>query len=189
MIPVIDLASGYLQSLITGGVKGSSPANHAVRNIQDTNQLSPFAQILSGLQQVEQSNPPQYQEVTQRIAGDLQSASRSATSAGDTALGSQLTKLSTDFRNASTSGQLPNVQDMAQAIGGGSLLHHPKAGGFLRSSVTSGSGSNASYNTAGNLSKFLESPDASQTGGSADSSLNALSIIDNTLSSAGIQIG
>jgi len=59
--PVINLAGGYLQSLMTGGVKGSSPT--AAGN---TNRPSPFAQILSGLQQLEQSNPPHYQEATNR---------------------------------------------------------------------------------------------------------------------------
>lgn len=175
--PVIDLASGYLQSLVTSAVKGSSRTKIATLGVtQNTNQLSPFAQVLSSLQQLEQTNSPAYQQVTQRIATNLQTASQSATSAGDTTLGSQLTKLSMDFQNASASGQLPNVPDLAQAIGVRSHLHHAVGA------------SNAHNNKAGNLSEFLQSLNVSQTGATADSAINALSIIDNTLSSAGIQI-
>jgi hypothetical protein len=49
------------------GVKGSSSTRTAVGSTQDTNQPSPFAQMLSSLQQLEQSNPPRYQEVTNRM--------------------------------------------------------------------------------------------------------------------------
>jgi hypothetical protein len=65
--PVIHLASGYPQSPITGGVKGSSSTRTAVGSTQDTNQPSPFAQMLSSLQQLEQSHPQHYQEVTNRM--------------------------------------------------------------------------------------------------------------------------
>ncbi len=169
--PVIHLAGGYIQSLFASAVSGSSSGNTAsstpvaAGNNQDTNQLSPFAQVLSSLQQLEQSNLPQYQQVTQQIASHLQTASQSATAAGSTSLASQLTQLSSDFNNASTSGQLPDIQDLAQALGGGGRLHHHHPGGPANASSPSGSGS------------------------SPDTSLNAQSIIDNTLSSAGIQIG
>jgi hypothetical protein len=164
--PVINLAAGYVQSLFTGAGQGSSSTTTpSVGNTQGTNQLSPFAQILSGLQQLEQSSLSAYQQVTQQVAGKLQTASQSATVAGNAALSSQLTQLSTDFQNASTSGQLPNVQDLAQALGGGGYYHHHHGGGYSSSSASVSSGSNA------------------------NSSLSALSIIDNTLSSAGIQIG
>jgi len=168
--PILNLAGGYIESLFTGAANGSSSTNTAATkaatgNTPGSNELSPFAQILSSLQQLEQSSLSQYQQVTQQVAGNLQTASQSAIAAGKTALSSQLTQLSTDFKNASTSGQLPNVQDLAQAIGGGSYHHHHYSGGSSNSSAPSGSGAGA------------------------NSSLSALSIIDNTLSSAGIQIG
>jgi hypothetical protein len=116
---VVNIAGGYLQSLITRAMSGSSSTTTSVGNTQSTNEPSPFAQVLSSLQQLEQSSLSQYQQVTQQVASNLQTASASATTAGNTPLASQLTQLSTDFQNASTSGQLPNVQDLAQAIGAG----------------------------------------------------------------------
>jgi hypothetical protein len=118
--PLIHLATGYIQSLFTGAVGSSSTSNSASTKTTSANtgQLSPFAQVLSSLQDLEQSNPSQYRQVTQQIASNLKSASQSATAAGNAPLGSRLTQLATDFNNASTSGQLPNVQDLAQAIGG-----------------------------------------------------------------------
>jgi hypothetical protein len=158
--PVIDLAGGYMQSFIKGAVNGSSSSSNTSTSAAP-NQHSSFAQILSSLQQLEQSNPSQYQQVTQKVAGNLQTASQLATASGNTAVASQLTRLSTDFKNASTSGQMPNVQDLAQAVGvgGGRMQHHGGA-----------------------------SPSSSAPSGS-NSSLSVLSIIDSTLSSAGIQIG
>jgi hypothetical protein len=192
---VVNIAGGYLQSLITGAMSGSSSINTSstktpstttsVGNTQATSEASPFAQVLSSLQELEQSSFAKYQQVTQQVAGNLQTASQSATASGNTALAGQLNQLSTDFQNASTSGQLPNVRDLAQALGGGHHHHHHGAG----SSSSSASGSSASSGTAGNLSEFIQSLNASQSGSSANGSLSALSIIDNTLSSAGIQIG
>lgn len=182
---VVNIAGGYLQSLIAGAMSGSSSTNTSAGNTQGTNEPSPFAQVLSSLQELEQSSFAKYQQVTQQVAGNLQTASQSATASGNTALAGQLTQLSTDFQNASTSGQLPNVRDLAQALGGGHHHHHHGVG----SSSSSGSGSSAGNGTVGNLSEFLQSLNASQSGSSANSSLSALSIIDNTLSGAGIQIG
>jgi hypothetical protein len=180
---VVNIAGGYLQSLFTGANHGSSSTTPtSPGNTQGTNQLSPFAQVLNSLQELEQSSFAKYQQVTQQVAGNLQTASQSATAAGNNSLAGQLTQLSTDFQNASSSGQLPNVQDLAQAIGGGSFRYQHPSGG-------SPAGSKPGNNAAGNLSEFIQSLNASQAGSSANSSLSALSIIDNTLSSAGIQIG
>jgi hypothetical protein len=164
--PLINLADGYIQSLFSTPSSGTSQAGTASTGTstsggtQDTNQLSPFAQVLSSLQQLQQSNPTQYQQVTQQISANLQTAAQTATANGNTSLANELNKLSADFSSASTSGQLPNVQDPAQAIGGGH--HHFHHGG--------------------------QSLSPSQTGPTANNSLNPLSIIDSTLSSAGVQV-
>ena len=65
--PVINFAGGYIQSLIGGAVNGSSSTTAAAGNT-----LSPFAQILSSLQQLEHS----------RVATNLATASQSATASG-----------------------------------------------------------------------------------------------------------
>jgi hypothetical protein len=171
--PLVSLAGGYIQSLITGAVKGSNtPATSSAvsGSTQDTKQLSPFAQILGSLQQLQQSNPSQYQQVTQQIASNLQTAAQSATASGNTALASQLTQLSTDFKTSSSTGQLPNVHDLAQAVGGGHHHHHYHGGGSSGTEPTP--------------------PDASsQASADPNNPLNPLAIISNTLTNAGVPIG
>jgi hypothetical protein len=199
--PIVNLASGFVQSLISGAVKGSSnttatSGTSASGSTQDTNQLSPLAQILGSLQQLQQSNPAQYQQVTLQISNNLQAGAQSATASGNTGLASELTQLSTDFKNASTSGQLPNVQDLAQAIGGGGGRHHRHhhGGGGAAASTSSDASSSLTSNTTASdtsstqtgLSQFIQSLSTSQGGSGANS---PLSIIYNTLSSAGIPIG
>jgi len=156
---IVNLASGYLQSLITGGSANSSSQSSIAPTGNGTGaNTSPFARILSSLQQLQQSNPSQYTQVTQQISTSLQTTANSATAAGNTGFASEVSQLSTDFQKASTSGQLPNVQDLARAIGVG---HHRLAG----------------------LSSVSNLIPSSSAGAS-----NPLSIIENSLSSAAIRI-
>jgi hypothetical protein len=130
-------SSGYLQSILSSALQNtgsSAPASGTTP--ADSSQVSPLAKLLSELQQLQQSDPSEYQQVTQQIATNLQAAAQTATSAGNTSAASQLTQLATDFSNASTSGQLPNIQDLAQAVGGG---HHHHHGGGGESSSSSSS--------------------------------------------------
>jgi hypothetical protein len=138
-------------------IGGSTPAPQS-----DNSQLSPLGQVLSTLQQLQQSNPAEYKQVTQQIATNLTSAAQTAQSDGNTTAANQLTQLAGDFTNASTSGQLPNIQDLAQAVSGGSGGHHHHHHHSESSSSTSDATSSSS------------------------TSQNPLSIIANTLSSAGV---
>jgi hypothetical protein len=152
-----NLSSSYLQSILSSAVQNTgAAAPTSGLTPSDQSQVSPLANLLSELQQLQQSDPGKYQQVTQQIATNLQTAAQTATSEGNTAAASQLTQLSTDFSNASTSGQLPNIQDLAQALGGGH--HHHHSGGENSSSTTSAS----------------------------STSLNPFTIISDTLASAGI---
>jgi hypothetical protein len=185
---IVNLASGYIESLFTGHSNNSSQTSATTTSAtgpQDTNQLSPFAQILSGLQQLQQANPSQYTQVTQQISSNLQTAAQSASAAGNTGLASDATRLSVDFKNASTSGQLPNVQDLAQALTGGHHRHHHFGGSSSALNSSAATGSGAPDN---NISSFLQTLNSPQAG-SANTTLNPLSIIENTLSGARIQIG
>jgi hypothetical protein len=114
----------YIQSLLnnsTLGAAGNTIASTTGTGSQnDGSQLSPLAQLLSTLQQLQQQNPTQYQQVTAQIATNLQTAANTAQSDGNSSQAGQLTQLASDFQTASQSGQLPNIQDLAQAIGG----HH-----------------------------------------------------------------
>lgn len=192
--PLLGIAGSYIESLFANST-GSPSATAAMTGIanntpQDSNQLSPFAQILSSLQNLAQSNPSQYQQVTQQISGNLQSAAQTATANGDTSLASELTKLAGDFSSASGSGQLPNIQDLAQAIGGHHGHHHhfhsSSSSNTTETTSNSATGSGTT-STPGSVSSLLQTLNPSQASLLANNSLNPLTIIENTLSSAGIQ--
>ncbi len=172
MSSINNLSSTYLQSIIgnalqaagsttnssgnkTGGIAGSSLLPQA-----DSGQISPFAQMMSTLQQLQKSDPSQYQQVTQAISTNLQSAAKTAEADGNTSAANQLNQLATDFSNASKSNQLPNIQDLAKAIGGGGHHHHHHADAASSDSTT-------------------------DTSTSSSDSLNPLVIIQNTLASSG----
>src|SRR5580698_8331232 len=130
----VSLSSSLLQTALStalqsvGLSKNTAPSSASsatsATGQSDSSQLSPFAQLLNTLQQLQQSDPGKFAAVTQQIATNLQNAAQSATSSGNTAAAGQLTQLATDFSNASKSGQLPNVADLAKAVGGGGHHHH-----------------------------------------------------------------
>ena len=178
-----NLSSNYLQSILNSSLEGANSAGKSQSSTgaspltsQESGQLSPFAQIMSTLQQLQQSNPTEYQQVTQQIATNLQSAAQTATADGNSTQAAQLQQLSTDFTSASQSGHLPNVQDLAQAVGGGHHHHHH----FHAESSDADSGSSSS--SANQLSQLLA---AFQANSAENESTNPMAIIMNTLSSAG----
>jgi hypothetical protein len=187
-----NLSSSYLQSILSASLQNSSPSGKSSSSTGATSvtaqpengQLSPFAQIMSTLQQLQESNPTEYQQVTQQIATNLQTAAQTATADGLTTQATQLNQLATDFTNASQSGQLPNVQDLAQAIGGGHHHHHHSHGAASDADSSSSSSSSSTSSTS-QLSQLLA---AFQTNTTQNDALNPLSIITSTLSSAGINI-
>jgi len=176
---IASLSSSYLSSILSsvlqssglsGTAKNTKSASALSTALQpDNTQLSPFAQVTTELQQLQQSDPAKYQQVTSQIATNLQSAAQSAQANGDTAMATQLNQLATDFKTASTSGQLPNFQDLAQAAGAPHHHHH------AASSANSGGSETMSQLLAG-----------MQSTGDQSDSLNPMSIIMNTLSTAGI---
>jgi hypothetical protein len=179
-----NLSSSYLQQLLSAaqntnsaGKTQSSTGTSSVAAQSENGQLSTFAQLMSTLQQLQQSNPAEYQQVTQQIAANLQTAAQTATTDGNSTQASQLSQLATDFTTASQSGQLPNVQDLAQAIGGGGHHHHHS---HAASSATD-SDSTSSQTVSPQLAAF-------QANSSLNESLDPMSIIMNTLSSAGIGV-
>ena len=188
----INLNSSYLQSILNTALQGTglSPNSTSSSSVsatssqqQDSGQLSPFAQLMSELQQLQQSNPTEYQQVTQQIATNLQTAAKTATTDGNTSAANQLTQLATDFTNASQSGQLPNVSDLAQAIGGGGHHHHHHGHQADSSSSSTDASSSSTSSSTSPLQQLLA---AFQSNATQNESLNPLSIITSTLASAGI---
>jgi hypothetical protein len=176
---VNSLSSTYLQQILDaalGGVNNNQssnlltvPTTGTAGTQPDNGQLSPFAQIASSLQQLQQSNPTEYQQVTAAIATNLTTAAQTAATDGNTNAAGTLTQLASDFTSASQNGQLPNLQDLAQATGGTSGHHHHHHGGGHRSSGTTSSSTSSTSGTTG-----------------SQSSLNPLNIIFQTLSNAGL---
>jgi hypothetical protein len=152
---------------------------------------------MSTLQQLQQSNPAEYKTVTAQIATNLQNAAQTATSEGNTTAASQLNQLATDFTNASQSGQLPNVQDLAQAVGGGHHHHqHHAHAASSNSDANSSANTSSSSSASGSASGAASSTNASQmlsqllaafqANEAQTNALDPMSIINNTLSQAGI---
>jgi hypothetical protein len=191
-----NLSSSYLQSILGTAFQATGLTPNTTANSQstsslastalqpDNSQLSPFASIMSTLQQLQQTNPSEYQQITQQISTNLGTAAQTAQTDGNATAATQLNLLSTDFSSASKSDQLPSVQDLAKAIGGGHH-HHFHAGSSSNSDSSSSGGSSDNSSSSANqtLSQFLASV---QSNVSVDNSLNPMSIILNTLSTAGI---
>jgi hypothetical protein len=191
----------YVQSILTSAIQGAGsttdPNIHGLNAVDpvssvaqspDNSRLSPFAQMLAELQQLQQSDPAKYQQVTQQIATNLQSAAQTAQTSGNTTAATQLNQLASDFTSASKSGQLPSVQDLAQVAGAHHHHHHhahaASADSATTSSTDSSSTSSASSSSASQtLSQLLA---AFQMSSPQSDTLNPMSIIMNTLSSAGI---
>ena len=188
------LSNTYLQSILTSAIQGtglttnsannslSTSAASSITQAPDNSQLSPFAQLMSELQKLQQTDPAKYQQVTQQIATNLQTAAQTATAAGDTTMAAQLTQLSNDFSSASKSGQLPNMQDLAQAVGG-HHHHHHHAEPASTTDPTSTSSTTSTSSPSQTLSQLLG---AFQTNGAQSAATDPTSIIMSTLSSAGI---
>ena len=193
MSSIASLASSLLHavlptSLLPNNTTASNLANITTTPVsqpQDSGQLSSFAQLAGTLQQLQQSNPAQYQQVTQQIATNLQSAAQTAQSSGNTTAANQLNQLATDFSSASATGQLPNLQDLAKALGGHHGHHHHAQGAADADAASSATASaNAPQGSANQaLSHLLTSLQANTT---TNSALNPATIIQNTLTSAGI---
>jgi hypothetical protein len=126
---ITNLSGSYLEQALVGALQSitgntttpartTTGATGATSSQSDSSRLSPFAQLVSGLQQLQQADPSEYKQFTAQVATNLQSEAQTvqAQSPGTAA---QLTQLAADFTGASQTGQLPNLQDLAEAVGGG----------------------------------------------------------------------
>jgi hypothetical protein len=185
-----SLANSYIQSVLSTAATSAkaNPASVSAPSVQqpDNGQLSSFAQMMNTLQQLQKSNPSEYQQVTAQIATSLQTAAKTATADGNAPAAKQLTQLATDFTNASQNAQPLNMQNVAKAMSGGHHHHHGGGGGSKASSDSDSSNptsSTSSSSSTSPLSQFLASM---QSSSSQNSALDPSTIIANTLASAGI---
>ena len=187
--------NNYLQSILTSALQStglttnstnnslSTSASSSVSQSPDNSRLSPFAQVMSELQQLQQSDPSKYQQLTSQIATNLQTASQTAAAAGNTTAATQLNQLASDFSSASKNGQLPNVQDLAQAVGGQNRHQSHAASADSDGDSDGSSSSTASSSASQALSQLLA---AYQTNGGQSDAVDPMKIIMNTLTGAGI---
>jgi len=179
----INNISSTLQSFLStalqsAGLTGKTSAASSTQP-QDNGQLSPLARLMSTLQQLQQSDPAKYQQVTAQIATNLQNAAQTAQAEGNTTAASQLSQLATDFSTASKTGQLPNIQDLAQAIGGHHHGHHHGHHAPAADADGDTGGTTSSSSTPASSA-------SSSTSGPANASTDPFAIILNTLSNAGV---
>jgi hypothetical protein len=183
--------NNYLESILSTALQGTglSTSNNASSSASvnassltatsDNSQFSPVANLMNTLQQLQQSNPSEYQQVTAQIATNLQNAAATDTAQGNTAGASELNQLASDFTQASQSGQLPSSQDLMQALGGHHHHHgHHHADSSSASTSSTGSTTSSSTTTSGSSTSVT----------SSSSSTNAFEIILSTLANAGIDL-
>ncbi|HEV2445668.1 MAG TPA: hypothetical protein VGS58_07090, partial [Candidatus Sulfopaludibacter sp.] len=91
----------------------------------------------------------------------------------------------TDFTQASQTGELPNIQDVAQAVGG---HHHHHHHGHHAQAATSdpGSSSTGGSSATSSDSGLSQAISAFQSNGTGNDALNPAAIIFNTLNQSGI---
>lgn len=104
--------------------------------------ISPFAQLLSNLQQLQTQNPTSFTQVVSQIASQLQSAAQQATGNQSTVL----SNLASQFQNVANTGDLSQLQTHHHHghHGGGTYGGNGQPtsnGSTSTSSTTSGSGS------------------------------------------------
>jgi hypothetical protein len=127
--PIIGAASQVL-SLFSGG---SSTSNTSTATSTDplpipgssgNVDLSQAAQIFKKLQDLSQSNPNQFKQLTAKIATDLQSEAQKATGSAQTFL----SNLASQFNSASQTGSTSSLQPQTASPGGHHHGHHHSVG-------------------------------------------------------------
>jgi hypothetical protein len=93
-----------------GGRTGGTSAAGVTAQPAGSADISPLAQILSRLQQIQQQNPNLFKQLAANVATRLQKAAQDAQSSGDGSGASELKDLATAFQKSAQSGQLPVIR-------------------------------------------------------------------------------
>ncbi len=139
---VTSLLPSYLSPL-NSAANTANNANSAssVQPQADVLGLSPTAQFLNQLQQLQTQSPQKFQAIISQLTGQLHQAASTATANGNTAQASQLTNLAKSFQSAASGGALPTAQQLQQA---GLTGHHHHHGGGGRHYVNPADSQNQS---------------------------------------------
>ena len=79
---------------------------------EDSSRLSPFAQLLSQLEKLQQTDPAKFQAVTEKVAGALRMAAKAAEKDSNAVLSKQLEELFQQFAKVVKAGRLADDQKM-----------------------------------------------------------------------------
>ena len=119
---VSSLFPGWAQLQAASGSSaagsGSASQVSSVAQPAGTATISPLAQLMSRLQQIQQQNPDLFKQVAANLATRLQKAAQDAQSS-DPTHASQLSQLAAVLQSSAQSGQFPTVQALQQAGLGG----------------------------------------------------------------------
>jgi len=135
-------------------------------------QLSPAAQLLKELQQLEQQDPAQFQQVTAAMSSSLQKQAQTAQQKGNTTEAGQLNQLASALSTASSTGNLSPLQSALQqqaspSSGAASAAHrhhhHHGGGDHDESSSASGSATSGSATSSSGSSDTSNSTSGSTT--------------------------
>lgn len=126
MITPLSSIGQLLLSGINSLKPGSSHRSSTNSTPGDSSQVSPFAQLMGSLQQLQQSNPAQYKQITATLASNLQQAATTAQNNGEAGEANALNQLGASFNQASQSGQLPAF--MQQGTQAGQIASSPPRG-------------------------------------------------------------
>lgn len=133
----ISALSNILPSLFQTGMSSSnanrsnaaSPVSTSLA--QDASStISPLANFLSQLQQLDQQNPTEFKQVAANIGQQLTTEATAAEAQGNTAQANQLNQLASVFNSSAQTGQVPNAQQLQQGGFSGHHHHHHHGGGF-----------------------------------------------------------
>ncbi len=115
-----------LSTLTSAASSGSAQATlDASSTPASSTTTSKPGELLNKLSQLQQQDPAKFKAVTQQISDELKTAAQSAT--GPQA--AFLSKLSDDFAQASSSGNLSALQPQQHGSQQGSAVHHHHGGG------------------------------------------------------------
>jgi len=123
---VTSLLPGYLLPFSSAANVTSASSASSVQQQADVLGISPQAQFLNRLQQLQTQSPQEFQAILTQITGQLDAAAGAASQKGNTAQANQLTQLANTFQGAASGGPLPTAQQLQHA---GLTGHHHHGGG------------------------------------------------------------
>jgi len=121
------LQTGNIPATINNGSAASLIA--ATTPQGESASISPIANFLSQLQQLQQQNPAEFTQVMANIGQQLTTEANTAQSQGNTAQANQLNQLAAVFDSSAQTGQLPTAQQLQQGGFSGHHHHHHHGGG------------------------------------------------------------